>query len=409
MEVKSIICARSQEGDMKSNTAKVLHKILGRPLINYPVEAVKQLGIKEICVKIGKPSDNIMESIDKDLVCVTEDESGIKETIDFIGNARHIIVINGDTPLITRATLEEMLTSHEKAGNSVTRLFTSVCVLKAQAFKLALLKILDNKIDHYAMKDIVEILIKEGHKVDTITTNNTTDLIRVNSRSQLAQCARIIKERINEGHMENGVTLEDPRNTYIEPDVTIGFDTIIEPNCMLKGKTTIGSNCLIGCHSNIVDTQIANGVHIENSVIYGSSIDENSYIGPFAYIRPESKIGKDVRIGDFVEIKNSSIDNHTKISHLTYVGDADVGKYVNFGCGSVLVNYDGVNKHRSTIEDHAFVGCNTNLVSPVTIGKGAYTAAGSTITKDVPEESLGISRVRQVNKEGWVTYKNQKT
>ena len=409
MDVKSIILATGQGEKMKSNKAKVLHSILGKPLISYPIEAVRQLGVRQICVKVGYQSDAVKRCLDKDVKSVFEDETGMMETIKFIGSHGDIIVINGDTPLITKATLEALLETHNKANNSVTMLGTSLYVLKAKVFKLALLQIINSKQDKYAIKDIAQILIKDGYKVDTITTNNTEDLLRVDSRSQLAQCTRVIKERINEGHMEQGVTLEDPWNTYIEPGVSIGIDTIIEPNCMLKGNTTIGSNCLIGSQSNIVDTQIANGVRVEKSVIYGSTIDEDSHIGPFAYIRPESKIGRNVKIGDFVEIKNSVIGDHTHISHLTYVGDADVGKHVNFGCGSVLVNYDGVNKHRSTIEDHAFIGCNTNLVSPVTIGRGAYTAAGSTITKDVPKESLGIGRARQVNKEGWVTYKTPKT
>lgn len=216
------------------------------------------------------------------------------------------------------------------------------------------------------------------------------------------------KNKINQKHMENGVILMDPNNTYIEAEVTIGTGTIIEPGCMLKGETNIGESCVIGYNTKIENTQIANNVHIESSVILDSFIEEEAKIGPFAYIRPGSKIGRRVKIGDFVEIKNTTIGEDTKVSHLTYIGDADVGKGVNFGCGSVLVNYDGVKKHRSYIGDHAFIGCNTNLVSPVNIGERAYTAAGSTITADVPKESLGISRVKQVNKEGWVNKKYPK-
>jgi len=208
--------------------------------------------------------------------------------------------------------------------------------------------------------------------------------------------------------MTSGVTLVDPKNTYIGSSVIIGRDTIIEPGCIIEGNTIIGERCTIGYHSKIKNTTIKDDVAIDISVITDSFIDEATHVGPFAYIRPNSHIGKHIKVGDFVEIKNATIGDGTKISHLTYVGDADVGKNVNFGCGTVVVNYDGEHKYRTTIEDNAFIGCNTNLVSPVVIQEGAYTAAGSTITKTVPKNSLGIARARQENKVEWVTKKRSK-
>ncbi|MBR5615066.1 MAG: hypothetical protein IKW64_07230 [Clostridia bacterium] len=203
-------------------------------------------------------------------------------------------------------------------------------------------------------------------------------------------------------YKDNGVIFVDERTVYIEDSVIIGKGTVIEPNVYLKGNTVIGENVTIGFCSEISDATIGNNVTIRHSVITKSSIGEGTNIGPFAYIRPDCNVGKNVKIGDFVEIKNSNIDDGTKLAHLTYVGDADVGKNINFGCGTVVVNYDGKKKHRTVIEDNAFIGCNTNLVSPVKVGKNAYTAAGSTITNDVPENSLAIARERQVNKEDWV-------
>ncbi len=208
-------------------------------------------------------------------------------------------------------------------------------------------------------------------------------------------------------HISNGVIFIDENTAYIEDGVIIGKGTVIEPCVYIKGESIIGENCVIGFSTVITDSKIGNNVNIKHSYIMESEIDEGTSVGPFAYLRPCSKVGKNVKIGDFVEIKNSVVGDKTKISHLTYVGDCDVGENVNFGCGTVIVNYDGKKKHRTTIKDNAFIGCNTNLVSPVTVGENAYTAAGSTVTEDVPDNSLAIARARQVNKEEWVLKKQK--
>lgn len=200
---------------------------------------------------------------------------------------------------------------------------------------------------------------------------------------------------------KSGVIFINEKSVYIEDNVKIGKGTTIEPNVYLRGETIIGENCVIGFCSDISDSIIKDNVTIKHSVITKSTIGKGTTVGPFAYVRPDCTVGENVKLGDFVEIKNSNIGDGTKLSHLTYVGDADVGKNINFGCGTVVVNYDGKKKHRTIIEDNAFIGCNTNLVSPVKVGKHAYTAAGSTITDDVPEDSLAIARARQVVKENW--------
>lgn len=202
-------------------------------------------------------------------------------------------------------------------------------------------------------------------------------------------------------HKKNGVVFIDEKTAYIEENVEIGEGTVIEPCVYLKGNTKIGKNCFIGFSTEIEDAIVKDNVTIKHSVITKSTIGEETTVGPFAYVRPDCVVGKKVKIGDFVEIKNSNIDDGTKLAHLTYVGDADVGKNINFGCGTVVVNYDGKKKHRTVIEDNAFIGCNTNLVSPVKVGKHAFTAAGSTITDDVPENALAIARERQINKKDW--------
>lgn len=210
-------------------------------------------------------------------------------------------------------------------------------------------------------------------------------------------------QRLNviKNHMKNGVIFIDPENTYVDNEVTIGKDTVIYPYTFLRGSTKISENCIIGPFTTIENTEIGEKTEVINSVVKDSKIAKNTSVGPYAYIRPGSKIGSDVKIGDFVEVKNSVIDDGTKVSHLTYVGDSDVGYGVNFGCGTVTVNYDGEKKHRTVIGDRAFIGCNTNLVAPVKVERNAYIAAGSTITDDVEAYSLAIARSRQVTKKDW--------
>ena len=217
-----------------------------------------------------------------------------------------------------------------------------------------------------------------------------------------------MRKRTNETHMRNGVTIIDPANTYIETAVEIGQDTIIYPGTVIKGKTIIGTECLIGPNSEIDTCEIGNETVIRQSAAHNSSIGSHVNIGPFAHIRPESTISDDVKIGNFVEIKKAVFGKGSKASHLSYIGDAEVGSDVNIGCGSITVNYDGKNKFLTKIEDGVFIGCNSNLVAPVTIGKGAYVAAGSTITKNVPGDALSIARAQQVNKENYVQKLNLK-
>ena len=217
-----------------------------------------------------------------------------------------------------------------------------------------------------------------------------------------------MRKRINETHMVNGVTIIDINSTYIEADVQIGNDTIVYPGTMLRGNTIIGSNCVVGINSSITNSKIGDYTEVENSTIVDSTVGENTNIGPYAYLRPNSNIGNNVKIGDFVEVKNATIEDNSKASHLSYIGDAHVGKDVNIGCGVVFVNYDGKNKYKSVVKDGAFIGSNSNLVAPVTVEEKGFIATGSTITDDVPHGALAIARERQVVKEGWVAKREAK-
>ena len=223
----------------------------------------------------------------------------------------------------------------------------------------------------------------------------------VGDEEELRAAQPMCRQKILEKHFANGVNIMDANTTYIDPRVEIGSGTLILPGTILKGKTVIGKNCTVGPNAMVNNCTVGDGTEINASQTNDSTIGSHTMVGPFAYVRPNSRIGDRVKVGDFVEIKNSVIGSGTKISHLTYVGDSDCGERINFGCGTVTTNYDGFKKFRCTIEDDAFIGCNTNLIAPVKVGKGSYIAAGSTVTDEVPQDGLAIARVKQVNKDGW--------
>ena len=227
------------------------------------------------------------------------------------------------------------------------------------------------------------------------------------SLDTIAELEPMLRDRIVQTHIRAGVRVLDPRAVYIDPRVTIGRGTMVLPGSILRGETAVGCGCTIGPNAMVRDCVVGDETEINASQVNESTIGCRTHVGPFAYVRPGCTIGDDIKVGDFVEVKNSTIGDGTKISHLTYVGDSDVGSRVNFGCGTVTTNYDGVKKYRCTIGDRAFIGCNTNLVAPVTVGEGSYIAAGATITKDVPADALAVARAKQENKEGWAKRRRQ--
>lgn len=242
----------------------------------------------------------------------------------------------------------------------------------------------------------------EGQRISAYTTPNFHETLGVNDRVALAQAEKEMRRLIAEKHMRNGVTIINPEQTVISADAEIGRDTVIQPGVVIEGSTKIGSNCVIGPNSHLQNSTVGDQTTIHSSVVRDSQVGSQTAVGPFAHLRPETQLGNHVKIGNFVEVKKSQLGDDSKVSHLSYIGDAEIGKNVNVGCGTITVNYDGKNKHKTEIQDDAFIGCNANLVAPVTVGKNAIVAAGSTITKSVPENSLAIARVRQENKEGYV-------
>lgn len=449
--LKVIILAGGQGTRMKSKIPKVLHKVLDRTMIDYVIEASNDINASDIMVIVGHQSAMVKAVIGSDIkYCYQKQQLGtghaVMQALDFIGDDENILILYGDTPLIKQETLQKLVRIHNKEKNYATvissfvdnptgygrivrengifnkiveqkdtnekeakinEINTGVYIFNSNALKTALNNLSNNNSQNeYYLTDTLELIKNTGNKVGIMIADDNEEFLGVNSKYELATAIKVMKKRINKQHMDNGITIEDPDNTYIGKDVIIGEDTVILPGCIIEGKTTIGSDCIIGPYARITSTEIKDCVNIAQSTVLSSFINSYTTIGPYAYLRPNSNIGEHVKIGDFVEIKNSKIDDNTKVSHLTYIGDADVGKNVNFGCGTVTVNYDGKNKNRTIIEDDAFIGCNTNLIAPVKIEKNASTGAGSTITKDVPQNALAISRVKdQINKLDYNTKK----
>lgn len=445
----SIILAAGQGTRMKSKLYKVLHPVCGKPMVQHVVDQVSQLKMEQIVTVVGYGAEKVKEQLDGQTTFVLQEEQlgtahAVLQAKPLLGNKEGItLVVCGDTPLIRAETMQALIDLHEKSNAKATILtafaddptgygriirneegLVSRIVEHKDATEdekkvkeintgtycfdnLALFQALekvsnDNAQGEYYLPDVIEILKSEGEIVAAYQTNQMDETLGVNDRVALAEAEKIMRRRINESLMKEGVTIIDPEHTYIDNDVIIGQDTIIYPGTIIKGKTIIGSECEIGPNSEIHDCKIGDRTKIKQSVASNSEIGSDVNIGPFAHIRPETSIGNEVKIGNFVELKKSQFGDRSKASHLSYIGDAQVGTDVNIGCGSITVNYDGKNKHLTKIEDGAFIGCNSNLVAPLTIGKGAYVAAGSTITTDVPGEALSIARARQVNKEDYV-------
>ncbi|AZV61868.1 bifunctional UDP-N-acetylglucosamine diphosphorylase/glucosamine-1-phosphate N-acetyltransferase GlmU [Peribacillus frigoritolerans] len=445
----AIILAAGQGTRMKSKLYKVLHPVCGKPMVQHVIDQVNQLQIEDIVTVIGHGAEKVQEQLgDSCKYALQEQQLGTAHAVmqaESVLSAKSgtTLVICGDTPLIKAETMKELIALHEQSRAKATILTayadnpagygrvlrgegglvekivehkdaseeeryvkeinTGTYCFDNQALFSALQKVSNENVQgEYYLPDVIEILKEEGEVVTAFQSSEFEETLGVNDRVALSQAEQILRKRINEKHMRNGVTIIDPLTTFIEADVQIGQDTVINPGSFIKGKSIIGQDCLIGPNTEISDCEIGDGTEVLQSVVHESSIGSSVKIGPFAHVRPQSDIKDSVKIGNFVEIKKTVFGKGSKASHLSYIGDAEVGENVNIGCGSITVNYDGKNKYLTKIEDNVFIGCNSNLVAPVTVGEGAYVAAGSTITQDVPQQALSVARARQVNKEDYV-------
>ncbi|KLU76270.1 bifunctional UDP-N-acetylglucosamine diphosphorylase/glucosamine-1-phosphate N-acetyltransferase GlmU [Clostridium botulinum] len=455
MYQSAVVLAAGKGKRMKSTLPKVLHKVSGKEMVNQVIDTLRKSDIQDIDLVIGNGAEEVKKATEdrKVMYSIQSEQLGTGHALmcakDFLeGKDGVVAVFTGDAPLITSKTVKDLIEFHNKGEFKATILTALVnnpfgygriirdnsgevkkivehkdCTsdeLKVNEINSGMycfdIKELLNNLDklqnnnsqgEYYLTDIIELLKEKGCKVGAISVDSD-EIIGVNSRVQLAEAEEILRLRINNMHMENGVTLIDPKNTYIGSDVVIEEETVIYPGNVIEGNTVIKKGCILYPNSRIKDSVIESKVEIQSSVILESHVGKNTTVGPFAYIRPESNIGEGARIGDFVEIKKSTIGNGTKVSHLTYIGDAEVGSDCNFGCGTVVVNYDGKTKNKTIIGDNSFIGCNTNLVSPVEVEDNTYIAAGSTITKKVEAGDLAIARAKQVNIKGWVAKKGLK-
>lgn len=447
--ITAVILAAGAGTRMKSKKPKVLHNVCGKSMLEHVIDVAENVNAKDTVVVIGHKAEEVKNCVSHRKVefVLQREQLGtghaVMQTESLLPDDGYVLLLYGDTPLIKSETIHSLIDFHIKGkfkatiltadfhdptgygrivrdenGNvvkivehkdandeekEIKEINSGIYCYDAKELKESLKKLTnENAQNEYYITDVVEILNKSGYTVGAYQVDDQTDIMGVNSRVQLAQAEAVMRDRGLKKLMEEGVTIIDPGNTYIEKSVEVGRDTIIYPGAILKGNTKIGEDCMIGHNCRIENSTIRNGVEIQSSTVIESFIEDDCTIGPYAYLRPNSKLGKKVKIGDFVEVKNATIGEESKASHLAYIGDAEIGKNVNIGCGVVFVNYDGKNKNKSIVEDYAFIGSNANLVAPVTVKKYGYIATGSTITKEVPEGTLSVARGKQRNIPGWV-------
>lgn len=445
MKTRAIILAAGKGTRMKSKLPKVLHKVCGKPMIKHVVDNLKQSDVHDIYAVLGHKSELVSQHLGESVSTVIQEEQlgtghAVKQFESQLETLEgQTIVICGDTPLISAETILGFFKHHQHTGakatvltaktttpygygriirnpagtvsriveekdateeeRAVQEINTGTFIFDNQALFAALKSVTNNNSQgEYYLPDVLKILRDDSEKVEAFQCDNFDETIGINDRIALAQAEATLREIINVKHMKNGVTLIDPKTTYIDADVKIGSDTIIHPNVVVGGRTTIGEDVIITSGSEIMNSEIGSDVNVKQSVIHQSVVGDGTTIGPFAQLRPDSHLGQNVKVGNFVEVKKSTLKDDVKVSHLSYIGDASIGENTNVGCGTITVNYDGKDKHHTEIGRDSFIGCNSNLIAPVKIGDRSFIAAGSTVTDEVPDDSLAIGRARQTTK-----------
>ncbi|HEY3268006.1 MAG TPA: bifunctional UDP-N-acetylglucosamine diphosphorylase/glucosamine-1-phosphate N-acetyltransferase GlmU [Armatimonadota bacterium] len=451
--VVALIMAAGKSTRMKSRTPKVLHRVAGRAVVDYIVQAAQEgCGVQRTIAIVGHEADRVREYLTsrwgEDMgFALQSPQNGTGHAVmqaepllqGFDGD---VLTLAGDTPLVTSDVLRSLLEHHRISGATATVLTavmenpgaygrvvrtpagavariveakdataeekaigeinTSIYCFRSEPLFRALARIRpENAQGEYYLTDVIALLAADGERVEAVVSPDPAVVMGVNTRSELAIAADAVRRRTNKRLMLSGVTIIDPANTYIDVEVAIGPDTVIYPGCVIEGATTIGSDCVIGPHTHLVDCALGDDVRCEHSKANLVEMADHSRVGPFAHLRPGTSLAEEAKIGSFVELKKATVGRDVHISHLTYAGDVTIGDNSNIGGGTITCNFDGRKKNPTTIGSNVFVGSNNTLVAPVTIGDGAYTAAGSVITEDVPADALALGRARQVVKEGW--------
>lgn len=452
-----VVLAAGEGTRMKSATPKVLHEICGRSLIGHVLEAAYALSPERLVTVVGFAREQVighLSAVAPDVRTAYQREQkgtghAVRIGLDELGGAVDgtVIVVCGDTPLLTGATLQKLAATHTGDGNAVTVLTaevpdatgygrivrdgesgavtgivehkdatetqrlireinSGVFAFDGQLLAKALGKVrTDNSQGEEYLTDVLGILREAGHRVGAAVAGDHEEIAGINNRVQLAQARRTLNDRLLTEAMLAGVTVVDPASTWIDATVTYEQDALVHPGTQLQGSTHLGEGSEVGPNSRLTNVRVGAGARVDNTVAYDSEVGEQASVGPYAYLRPGTRLGLKAKAGTYVEMKNATIGEGTKVPHLSYVGDATIGDFTNIGAASVFVNYDGEAKHHTTVGSHCKTGSDNMFVAPVTVGDGAYTAAGSVITKDVPAGSLAVARGQQRNIEGWVARK----
>jgi bifunctional UDP-N-acetylglucosamine pyrophosphorylase / glucosamine-1-phosphate N-acetyltransferase len=426
---------------MKSNRAKMLHTLCGVPMVNYAISAIQPLDPERLLVVVGHQAAEVEAVLPAEAEPVLQERQlgtgdAVRVALERLTDAEEgtLLVVNGDGPLISERTLRELLERHHSAGVGATVLAAELpdprglgrvtedagtvriveereaseaerenrlANLGLYAFRLSEIREAlgrigaENGQGELYLTDALEIIGRRARAV-TYQLKNLEEAHLVNNRAQLAKAEEILRRRILDAHMVAGVTVRDPVSTHIEATVEIGPDTIILPGTLLRGNTKIGGDCVIGPSTDLVDTVVEDGAVVEHSVGRGARVGRGATVGPFSYLRPGTVLGEEAKVGSYCEVKNSRVGAGSKVPHLSYVGDAEIGAGVNLGAGTITANYDGKNKNKTVIEDGVFTGINTNLIAPVTIGRRAYLGAGSVVNKDIPAGKLAVGMPARV-------------
>jgi bifunctional UDP-N-acetylglucosamine pyrophosphorylase/glucosamine-1-phosphate N-acetyltransferase len=457
-EVHVVVLAAGQGTRMKSKLPKVLHPLAGRPLVEHVLQTANTVSPASVTLIVGHGADKVREmtgSRPNVGFALQEPQLGTAHALQqaearLAGKQGTVILLSGDVPLLSASTLRRLIDTHRSAGAAAT-VVTAVVdrpygygrivrtrgriariveerdaspevrqirEINSGIYAFDLAPLFDalrgiasqNAQGEFYLTDLIAIYRRRKLPVETLVVDNPQEIRGINSRTELAEVSRIVRQTKNEELMAAGVTIIDPATTYIDQDVEIGADTVIHPGVAIEGQSRIGAACEIHGNVRIVDSEVADKAVINNfCLIIGSRIAEGASVGPFAHLRPETVVGEGAKIGNFVELKKTTMGPGSKANHLAYLGDATIGAKVNIGAGTITCNYDGTKKHPTIIEDGAFIGSDSQLIAPVRVGKGAYVGAGSSITEDVPDGALGIARGRQTNVAGWVERKKGKT